>query len=403
MKKLSILKFTILGALVITLSSCQTDNTEDTVATSENVTFKTSEVIPGSYIVVYKNTGAKFTAPPKVKSAFEYKQRMGDLKSTFVEEFKSVNLKETSITQTFGYALKGFTANLTEDQVKTLRNDPRVQSIEKDQTIQISPYAGKPGGSGGTQPLQQTPYGTTRVGGGVTGSAFTAWVIDTGIDLDHPDLNVNVARSATFLGGNSTPDDQNGHGSHVAGTIGAKNNSIGSLGVAPGTVVVSVRVLDRRGSGSVSGVIAGVDYVAANGTNGDVANMSLGGGVSTALDNAVIAASSVVKFVLAAGNETDDANNHSPARANGPNIYTISAMNSSDNWASFSNFGNPPVDYCAPGVSVYSTWKDGGYNTISGTSMAAPHAAGVLLLGNPSSDGTVKGDPDGNPDPIIRN
>jgi subtilisin family serine protease len=129
--------------------------------------------------------------------------------------------------------------------------------------------------------------------------------------------------------------------------------------------------------------------------------MSLGGGVSTALDNAVIAASNPVKFVLAAGNESDNANNHSPARANGSHVYTISAMNSSNNWASFSNYGNPPIDYCAPGVAVFSTWKDGGYNTISGTSMAAPHAAGVLLLGNARTDGTVNGDPDGNADAII--
>jgi subtilisin family serine protease len=129
--------------------------------------------------------------------------------------------------------------------------------------------------------------------------------------------------------------------------------------------------------------------------------MSLGGGVSTALDNAVVVASGSLKFALAAGNESDDANNHSPARANGNNIYTISAMDEVDKWAYFSNYGNPPVDYCAPGVRVYSTWKDGGYNTISGTSMAAPHAAGVLLFGNPSSSGNVIGDPDGNADRII--
>ena len=131
--------------------------------------------------------------------------------------------------------------------------------------------------------------------------------------------------------------------------------------------------------------------------------MSLGGPVSQAVDDAVSAAaqSSGIKFVLAAGNESDNANNHSPARVNGNNIYTISAMNSSDVWASFSNFGNPPIDYCAPGVSIKSTWKDGGYNTISGTSMAAPHAAGVLLLGSARTSGTVNGDPDGNPDTII--
>ena len=130
--------------------------------------------------------------------------------------------------------------------------------------------------------------------------------------------------------------------------------------------------------------------------------MSLGGPVSQALDDAVSAAASKgVKFVLAAGNESTNANNSSPARVNGANIYTISAMNSSDSWASFSNYGNPPVDYAAPGVSIKSTWKGGGYNTISGTSMASPHAAGVLLLGAARTDGTVKNDPDGNPDQII--
>ncbi len=147
-------------------------------------------------------------------------------------------------------------------------------------------------------------------------------------------------------------------------------------------------------------MIAGVDYVAANGNNGDVANMSLGGPVSVALDDAVkAAAASGVKFVLAAGNEAQDANNSSPARANGNNIYTVSAMDVNDNFASFSNFGSA-VDVASPGVAISSTWKDGGYNTISGTSMASPHVAGLLLLGNLSYDGFVNNDPDGNADPI---
>jgi subtilisin family serine protease len=405
MKFKSILKFTLTGVLGMTLFQCTTDTSTDviqeTTSEAESITFQDSQVIPGSYIIVYNNSNGKLTPLAKVKSPLEYKRQMNDLKAKFVSEFKAAGLKDEEITRTFGHALNGFAANLTDDQVNALRKDSRILSIEKDKTIGISPYKGRPGGGGGSTG-EQVPYGTTRVGGGTSASTHTAWIIDSGIDLDHPDLNVDVSRSVTFLGGNSTPDDQNGHGTHVAGTIGAIKNGIGSVGVAPGTTVVAVRVLDRRGSGSVSGVIAGVDYVKANGSNGDVANMSLGGSVSTALDNAVIsAANSGVKFALAAGNESDNANNHSPARANGSNIYTISAMNSSDNWASFSNYGNPPVDYCAPGVSIYSTWKDGGYNTISGTSMAAPHAAGVLLLGAAHTDGTVKGDPDGNPDPII--
>ena len=134
---------------------------------------------------------------------------------------------------------------------------------------------------------------------------------------------------------------------------------------------------------------------------GDVANMSLGGGVSTALDTAVVnAAGSGVRFALAAGNESDNANNHSPARANGPNVYTVSAFAVGDIWASYSNFGNPPIDYAEPGSSIKSTWLNGGYATISGTSMATPHLAGLLLAGAVRSGGVVSGDPDGNPDVI---
>lgn len=288
---------------------------------------------------------------------------------------------------------------LPPGQLKKLEGEPSISRIEADQVVALSPIVinAKPGG---TTPAQSTPWGITRVNGGVSGVGKTVWVIDTGIDLDHPDLNVDVARSVNFITRDSSPDDLNGHGSHVAGTIAALNNSIGVIGVAPGATVVAVRVLDRRGSGTTSGVIAGIDYVAANGANGDVANMSLGGGVSTTLDAAVVAAAATgVKFALAAGNESDDADNHSPARANGTNIYTVSAMTSSDTFASFSNYG-AAVDYCEPGVSIYSTYKDGGYATLSGTSMATPHLAGLLALGTVRSGGTVKSDPDGNADTI---
>ncbi|HWS00124.1 MAG TPA: S8 family serine peptidase, partial [Prolixibacteraceae bacterium] len=198
-----------------------------------------------------------------------------------------------------------------------------------------------------------------------------------------------------------TANDDNGHGTHVAGIIAAKNDEFGVVGVAPGAKVIPVKVLNRSGSGSYSGIIAGVDWVAAHGGVGDVANMSLGGPAYPDLDDAVeTAAAGGIKFALAAGNESTNALTRSPARANGANVYTVSAMDKNNNWAYFSNYGNPPVDYCAPGVSIYSTYKGGKYATMSGTSMAAPHVAGLLLLGNIATDGNVKGDPDGKADPI---
>ena len=240
--------------------------------------------------------------------------------------------------------------------------NPNIAYCEQDQevdAIEGGPFdfriVGRPSGS---QPVQSVPWGVTRVHGGTgTGAGSgTAWVIDTGINLSHPDLNVDAARSRNFSNGNS-PEDGNGHGSHVAGIIGAKDNSIGVVGVSPGATLVAVRVLNNAGSGTNSDVIAGVNYVAANGHSGDVANMSLGGGVSQALDQAVVnAAATGVKFTLAAGNESDSATNHSPARANGPNVYTVSAFakgtsatDTDDPWASYSNFGNPPSIMPNPG------------------------------------------------------
>ena len=309
-----------------------------------------------------------------------------------------------TLKHTYQHSIKGFTINMPCSAANAaFGNDANVQSMTPDSIVSIN--KGKPvkGGSGGSEP-QQVSYGTSRVGGPVDGTGYTAWIIDTGIDLDHPDLNVDSSRgfSAISRGG---MNDENGHGSHVAGTIGAIDNTIGALGVAPNTTVVPIRVLDRRGSGSTSGVIAGIDHVAANASPGDCANMSLGGGASQVLDDAVIAASdsSGAYFALAAGNDGDNANNHSPARANGNNVWTISATDSNDSMPSWSNWGNPPVDYSAPGVGIFSLWKNGGTNTISGTSMATPHACAVIMMtgGNPSSDGTAKNDSDNNPDLII--
>lgn len=403
MKKMMIVKKSIMAvaAFGILFTSCQKDEVINQ-APEEIMEWDYSDngkIIEGQYIVVFHKE-----AITNLKSVVGYEEKKQMMKSEIQSLFPNKSLDIDAIKHIYVETFYGFAGKLTEDQLLQLRNNDKVDYIEEDKIIMLGkpPWAG--GGDDGSTG-QEVPWGISRVGLG-DGTGKTAWIIDTGIDLDHPDLNVdqNRAYSVFTKGKDASPDDGNGHGSHVAGTVAALDNDQGVVGVAAGATVVPVKVLNSRGSGTYSGVIEGIDYVAANAGNGDVANMSLGGPVSDALDQAVLAAAqSGVIFALAAGNESDDANNHSPARVNHNNIYTISAMDVNDDWAYFSNYANPPVDYCAPGVSIKSTWKGGGYKTISGTSMASPHAAGVLLLGAAHTDGYVNGDPDGDADAIIHN
>ena len=403
MKKTNFMRYAFFGTAILLFAACSNEESVDlnsSLIDESEIVLQQSQVIEGSYIVVFET---KITGDLGKKFGNDYKSAKQAVVSEAKKMFSENSIVDFEIEHSYAKVLNGVAAKLSKADAEKLSKDKRVKYIEEDQLVALAP-GGKPSGGGST--VQEIPWGITRVKGvsSYSGSAV-AWVIDTGIDLDHPDLNVDATRGFNaFTTGRDAgaPDDGNGHGSHVAGTIGALNNTIGVIGVAPGATVIPIKVLDSRGSGSYSGVIAGVDHVAANGKSGDVANMSLGGPVSQALDDAILIASNKgIKFALAAGNEGTDANLSSPARVNGANIYTISAMSIGDKWASFSNFGNPPVDFCAPGVAIKSTWKGGAYNTISGTSMASPHAAGVLLLGNASTSGYVIGDNDGNPDPII--
>lgn len=358
---------------------------------------KTSlEVIPGQYVVLLKGDFGF------VKSeAMNYDDAQIAMTGFTRDILAKAGIYQREPLNVYSASIEGFAVNLSDSEVAALEKNPNVRGIWPDMMFILA----KPAPAPVPLPAEVTPPGITRVGGG---TAYTgtkkAWIIDTGIDLDHADLNVNASAGKTFVTRTTTPNDDNGHGTHCAGIVAAIDNTVGVVGVAAGAPVVPVKVLDKRGSGAMSVIIAGVDFVTANGVAGDAANMSLGGGIYEPLDLKVIAmAAKGIFTALAAGNESDNANNHSPARANGLNLYTISACNATDLWASFSNFGNPPIDYCAPGVSILSTYNTGGLATMSGTSMAAPHACGVLLAtgGHPSFLGYVIGDPDGNPDPII--
>ena len=389
--------FLFVAASLLMLGSC--DRTNYDIPQNEEQSFvKTIDgnVIPGQYVVFLKD-GA--TAIKAAKLSYSDAQLM--MKSEMVKILASSEISPREPLQVYTASTEGFAVKMTDEEAAALQTNEKVFGVWPDRIIILA----KPAPAPTPLPAEVTPPGITRVGGGATYTGTKrAWIIDTGIDLTHPDLNVDVASGKTFITRTTTPNDDNGHGTHCAGIVAAIDNTVGVVGVAAGAKVVPVKVLDKRGSGAMSVIIAGVDFVIAHGVAGDAANMSLGGNVYEPLDLKIVEMGAKGIFVsLAAGNESDNANYHSPARANGANIFTISACNKYDVFASFSNFGNPPIDYCAPGVSILSTYKGGGLAIMSGTSMAAPHACGVLLAtgGHPGSDGYVIGDPDGKPDPII--
>lgn len=342
-------------------------------------------VIEGQYIVAYKPVDSL----QKLST-----QRLGSLNKDVLAQN---GISATAMRAGFGGAVTGFVAKLNAEEAARLRASSLIQAIEPDRVIALNTCFTLAAPSLVTWNIKKVGYGN--------GIGKTAWVLDTGIDFDHPDLTVDVTRSKSFLGGTTTADDENGHGTHVAGIIGGKNNTIGVLGVASGATLVSCRILDKEGKGTLSATIQALAYVNANAKAGDVVNMSFGeDGVSDVLDQQVKAtAAKGVYIAIAAGNDNKAANLFSPARANGTNIYTVSAIDSLNQFASFSNFGNDVVDFAAPGVRILSTYKDGQYAWMSGTSEAAPHVAGLLLLngGSLHYSGTALNDPDGTPDKIV--
>jgi len=289
-------------------------------------------------------------------------------------------------------------------QISKLRADPSVAYVEEDGIAEAlvgngADASGKPGSNSTptpTQPAQAAQWGVKKVWGATTAPATGAGVkvaiIDTGLAMSHPDLAANVKGGVNYVRPGHSPEDDNGHGSHCGGIVAAPDNAIGVVGVAPGASLYAVKVLDSRGSGWLSDVAAGIDWARTNHMN--VASMSLGASsgatvLSNACDNAVAAG---VLVVAASGNE-------GPGRISYPAYYasvvSVGATDANDAIAYFSNT-NADVEISAPGVSIFSTYKSGGYATLSGTSMATPHAAGLaaLLLSTGSTAATIRADLD---------
>jgi subtilisin family serine protease len=293
-----------------------------------------------------------------------------------------------NVHDVYEHALKGYVATLTPGQAAALSSDARVAFVEADQPVTTLVTQ-----TGATWGLDRIDQRTRPLSGTftytLTGAGVTAYVIDTGIRFSHTEFGGRAVTGFDAIDGGSA-DDCNGHGTHVAGTIGGS-----TYGVAKGVTLVGVRVLGCNGSGSTSGVIAGINWVTGHHAAGQpaVANMSLGGGASSALDQAVQnSINDGVSYAVAAGNGNffgfqANACNYSPARVGA--AMTISATDSSDRKASWANYG-PCVDWFAPGVSITSAWSTSNTatRTISGTSMATPHTAGVAALhlqGTPSA------------------
>ena len=357
-------RFSLLALSALTLAACQdaVAPTPQTDAPAPHLSVasvgdETAEPIAGKYIVVFKD-GVRDV--PGVARAL-------------------ARANGGTVRFTYQRALRGFAADLPDRAAVALAHNPNVAFVEQDQVMHA--FTTEANATWGIDRIDQhnlplsTTYNYTNTGAGVT-----AYIIDTGIRFDHSEFGGRAVTGFDAVTSGGTAADCNGHGTHVSGTVGGA-----TYGVAKGVSLVAVRVLGCNGSGSTSGVIAGIDWVTSHHQSPAVANMSLGGSASTALDNAVKnSITSGVAYAIAAGNGNfigiaQDACKYSPARV--AEAMTIGATDKTDRKASWSNYGNC-VDWFAPGVSITSAWytSTAATNTISGTSMATPHTTGVAAL-----------------------
>jgi aqualysin 1 len=363
-QKWSHILITVAGAALLASCSAVTDEATGT-SVAPLIGQGSPDAIPNRYIVVYKDD----VTSDLVSQAAGRMKALGD--SSRVERTYSV--------------IPGFAATLTPSALDALRRDPDVAYVEQNAAVHLDTVHDVGGGPDGLDRIdqRQLPLDGQYNDFDRNGSGVDAYIVDTGIRATHSEFTGRVGNGADFVDNDSNPDDCNGHGTHVASTVGGTN-----FGVAKGVTLHSSRVLDCNGSGTIDGVVAGIDFVRTDCAGRVcVANMSLGGGFSQALNDSVASAvASGVVFAVAAGNENQDACNTSPSSE--PAAITVGAKDDADVRASFSNFGSC-VDIFAPGVSILGAniGSDTATQVISGTSMASPHIAGAAALIRGSNPG----------------
>jgi len=353
----------LLGAAAVVLSACQDANSPTVSgpesAADEAVSFAAAagqdpgRTIPGAYIVVFRSS----LPDPVAEARALVAQHGGTLRFTYSS------------------AIKGFAAHLTEQALEALRRNPNVAYIEADQAVELFETESAPPSWGLDRVDQRKLPLSSSYSYMATGAGVNVYIIDTGIRTSHVEFGGRAVGAYSSVKGKGSTDDCHGHGTHVAGTVGGS-----TYGIAKGVTLYAVRVLDCDGSGSYSGVIAGIDWVTAHRQLPAVANMSLGGGKSQPLNDAVqgsIAAG--VTYAVAAGNSNYDACSFSPAST--PEALTVGATTRQDAQTYYSNWGTC-VDLYAPGDSITSAWNtsDNASAIKRGTSMAAPHVAGAAAL-----------------------
>ncbi|MBN8679763.1 MAG: S8 family serine peptidase [Chitinophagales bacterium] len=372
-----------------------------------SISAQTEGPIPGQYIVLLKENAATPVALQEV--AYEDRETAYQQNNTkrlqnlmlLANLRNAAGVAPANVLADYADVIVGFSALLSPQQVAQLSGNPLVEGVYQDYYISGNPAQDQGIPEEFSPEGQTTPCAINNAGGSTdgTGKKTWIWILDTGIDTDHPDLNVHAVTpyAKSFIPGQSV-EDGNGHGTHVAGIAAAKNNSIGIVGVSAGAKVVPVKVLPNSGvGGSMSYIIQGLNHVASYDKTNDVVNMSIGAfpignceNSNLPLKNAIVNLGNSGTWVcMASGNNANNAAQCSPGCINSGKVYTVGAMTCGKGCYTGPNWSTAVVDWVATGQNVYSTYKNGGYATLTGTSQATPVVAGIIHARSAAPVGTA--------------